>query len=478
MNIYPARYSGSLKRNYLIIALLVSFVPVWAQRTDSVSFYPAAVRRPAPEDSLMKRPPRPLWRPAAEMLLTQAIPFTFNYFTTDPNISRISFKTIGNNLNVKNWEFDDDKFLTNQFAHPYHGNLYFNAFRSNGYSFWQSVPGTLAGCMVWEIAGEINPVSYNDIINTSFGGIALGEMTYRVAGLIINQKRSGRGRVIREILATAINPVNGFNRLADGEWKRVSATDPDDSLHLDITIDGGARWVSKTANQLFSSSRTEPFASVRMRYGNPFRNYKRPFDNFYILLEVGNADSGKLSALWVQGSLWGKITGGGDKSLKALRLTMNYDFYKNSAFEYGGQSLLLTWMAHFTPGKNWTINTELGGGAILMSASFDKHRVYREARNYTYGSGLAIYTAGEVVFKDRLSYLILFRSGWTGTISGSSSSKALHLISAELRYRFFRNFSLSATWGNFRLVGFYPGYDTSDDVYPFLRCAAAYRLLL
>ncbi len=417
-----------------------------------------------------------LWRPAGEILLVQAIPFTFNYFETDPNISKISFKTIGDNFNLKNWEFDNDKFLTNQFAHPYHGNLYYNAFRSNGYTFWQSVPGAVAGSLVWELAGEINPASYNDMVNTSLGGIALGEMTYRVAGLIINRKRSGRKRILQELMATVVNPVNGFNRLVDGQWNKVNTTDPEDSLDVSLTADAGIRLVSKTANQLFSSNRAEFYGSLKMRYGNPFKDYQRPFDNFFILMEVGNADSAKLNSLWVQGSLWGKVTGTGDKSMKVLRLTMNYDFYKNTSFEYGGQSLLLTWLAHFRPGKNWVINTELGGGAVLLSASLDKHRVYKEARNYTYGSGLAIFTAAEIIFRNRLFYSVNFRSGWTGTISGSSSSKALHLVTSELKYRVFDNFTLSGSWGNFRLVGFYPSYETSDDTYPFLRFSAGYKI--
>lgn len=458
-------------------AFLFFCVTVCRAQTDD-TLQPVAGSSIAFDIDVAGRKRAPLWRPAGEILLVQSVPFVFNAIFSKPNISKIGFSTIGANLNLKNWEFDNDKFLTNQFAHPYHGNLYFNSFRSNGYSFWQSAPAAVAGSLVWEIAGEINPASYNDMVNTSLGGIVLGEMTYRVAGLIINKRRSGRRRKMQEIMATLVNPVNGFNRLVDKKWGEVSFTDPEDSLMVHLTVDAGARIVSKTAGQVFQQSRTELFGSVKMRYGDPFQNYKKPFDNFYIQVEVGNADSALLNTLWVQGSIWSKIVGGGDKSLKILRLTMNYDFYKNTAFEYGGQSLLLTWMARFNPGKHWTINTELGGGAIILAASVDKHRVYPEARNYTYGSGLAIYTIGEVLYRNKLSYLFNFRSGWTGTIDGSSSSKALHLVTSELKYRFYKNFTVSGSWGNFELVGFYPGYETKNDVYPFLRFSAGYKVVL
>jgi hypothetical protein len=470
-----------MKLYFTMLLLLFCTAVCRAQHADSMGDNP-----PKFADSLMvakdepvlpKVRPAPLWRPAAEVLLCQAVPFTFNYIFTEPNISKISFKSIGDNMNFKNWEFDDDKFLTNQFAHPYHGNLYYNAFRSNGYTFWQSVPATFVGSLVWEVAGEINPASYNDMVNTTFGGIALGEMTYRLAGLIINKRKSGRKRRMQELLATVVNPVNGFNRLVDRKWNEVAATDPEDSLFVDLSVDVGARFVNKYANQLFPGARTEVFGSIKMKYGNPFKNYKLPFDNFYILMELGNADSAKLNSLWGQGSLWGKIVGGGEHSLKMLRLTMNYDFHKNTAFEYGGQSLLLTWLAHFNLGKNFTINTELGGGVILLSASLDKHRVYKEARNYTYGSGLALYSTGEVIYKDRLSYRLNFRSGWTGTISGSSSNKFLHLAFTEIKYRIYKHLTVSGSWGNFQLVGYYPGYDSTDDVYPFLRCTLGYKII-
>jgi hypothetical protein len=464
---------------FFTFSLLFLYTINNAQQRDSTSFSAVSTDTSVHFKAGIYREKRaPLWRPVCEVLTAQLIPFTFNNFSTKPNISKISFHSIRENLNFKNWEFDDDKFLTNQFAHPYHGNLYFNAFRSNGYSFWQSVPGTIAGSLVWEVAGETNHASYNDMVNTSLGGIALGEMTYRMAGLIINRKRHGRTRITQELLATLINPMNGFNRLVDKKWQEVSPTDPEDSLAVDLTVDAGTRIVNKHPNQLFKNSRTEFFGSAKLNYGNPFKDYKLPFDNFRVLIEVGNADSSKLNSLWVQGSLWGKIVGGGDKSLKMLRLTMNYDFYKNTAFEYGGQSLLLTWLAHFHPGSDWIINTELGGGAVILAASLDKHRVYKEARNYTYGSGFAIYTTGEIVYRNKLTYLFNFRSSWTGTINGSSSSKALHLVTSELKYRVFKNFTVSGSWGNYELVGFYPGYTSTDDVYPFLRFSAGYKLTL
>jgi hypothetical protein len=52
------------------------------------------------------------------------------------------------------WEWDEDAFPTNMFAHPYHGGLYFNAARSNGLDYFRAVPVAFFGSWTWENFGE------------------------------------------------------------------------------------------------------------------------------------------------------------------------------------------------------------------------------------------------------------------------------------------------------------------------------------
>ena len=70
------------------------------------------------------------------------------------------------------WEWDEDAFPTNMFAHPYHGGLYFNAGRSNGLGYFESVPIAFMGSWTWEYLGETYRPSLNDWFMTSFGGIS------------------------------------------------------------------------------------------------------------------------------------------------------------------------------------------------------------------------------------------------------------------------------------------------------------------
>ncbi|MBP1683373.1 MAG: hypothetical protein H6Q27_937, partial [Ignavibacteriaceae bacterium] len=87
-----------------------------------------------------------------EVAILEFIPWALaKWFRTweDPadNWANVSSKTWWSNLQ-NGFEYDGDNFLTNNFSHPYHGALFFNAGRTNGYDFWESSAFSLAGSAV------------------------------------------------------------------------------------------------------------------------------------------------------------------------------------------------------------------------------------------------------------------------------------------------------------------------------------------
>lgn len=113
--------------------------------------------------------------------------------------------------------WDNDYFSTNQFAHPYHGNLYFNTARNNGLGFFASYPYALGGSLMWEFWGETDPPAINDVLSTSIGGAAIGEVMYRTSSLILNDSQRGMNRFLREFAAGVVNPIRAFNRIIHGD---------------------------------------------------------------------------------------------------------------------------------------------------------------------------------------------------------------------------------------------------------------------
>jgi len=114
---------------------LLSQGPVWAHplanlsQTDSILPPPYAGKQDLP--CTQCNPPKRFWAGLGELMLVQAIPWGFTYFVRDGEWSRISPDTWITNLKFA-WQWDNNKFANNQFAHPYHGSLYFNAGRTNG----------------------------------------------------------------------------------------------------------------------------------------------------------------------------------------------------------------------------------------------------------------------------------------------------------------------------------------------------------
>src|SRR5690606_7845997 len=101
------------------------------------------------------------WRAGSEWLIANIILATFNRYITKDPYSYISFKNFINHQRLSAWDWDDNQFTTNHLDHPYHGQLYFNAFRSNGYNFYESSIATLAGSYLWETGGETQAPSIN-----------------------------------------------------------------------------------------------------------------------------------------------------------------------------------------------------------------------------------------------------------------------------------------------------------------------------
>ena len=91
------------------------------------------------------------WLASAEMLSLEIIPYTQNRYLNHEDYALISWTSIRDNLQ-SGFEFDRDKVTTNQLGHTVSGALFFNAPRTNGYTFWESAPFVLAGSVVWEMA--------------------------------------------------------------------------------------------------------------------------------------------------------------------------------------------------------------------------------------------------------------------------------------------------------------------------------------
>jgi len=337
------------------------------------------------------------WRAAVEVTGLNAMIWFYDRYIreggTNPGF-RIGFNSWAENLK-NGMEWDDNSFSTNQFAHPYHGNLYFNAARSNGYSFWESAPFVFAGSLQWEYFGEVHHASMNDWIATSVGGIAIGEMLHRMALTVRDNTARGSSRNWKELGGFALDPVGGLNRIIDGDWSRVHANPV--GRHPNSyrsKMDLGFR---KTADDHLwaNNDTTGLYMEFNFDYGDPFYgDMESPFDHFDLDLQLNFKDASLIGRAQLNGLLGGTFLEESPKVSHIVGGFHHFDFVNNSKFKFGAQSLGAGLLSKYETSHGLEIRTEVHVNAIILGASLSDYETFT-GREYDYGPGASAEFAAE-----------------------------------------------------------------------------------
>ena len=322
---------------------------------------------------------------------------------------RVSWKSIEENLKA-GFEWDDNQFATNHFNHPFAGSLYYTSPRANGFDFWQSVPWAFAGSWHWEYMCEANHGAINDWINTSVGGIALGEALFRLSSMILDNTVRGNGRAWRELGAFVITPTRGFNRMLTGEAFQVHQNPPDRYPEYGgMRLDLGLRVLGDERVWRASSSKT--FLRFSANYGDPFREpMEHPFDhfnfNFHVNFDNSPHSIGQINGV---GYLHGGEVSRSEHAQHILAAYQHYDYVDNEAFTFGGQSVGASFLSRFLTERGFETRTEFHANVVILGASKSDYFSI-SGREYDYGSGLG-YKFNASFGREGRSFLSLGHSG-------------------------------------------------------------------
>jgi hypothetical protein len=299
--------------------------------------------------------------------------------------ARSGTRAWGRNLRL-GWEWDEDAFTTNMFAHPYHGGLYFNAGRANGLSYFESVPLAFFGSWTWENFGETYRPSLNDWFMTSFGGITLGEMFHRIGATIRDNRARGRSRTMRELAALPLDPIGSLNRLVHGQWKSVGPNPPEhDPGPYVLRIGGGVRFAKALVAD--SGALSMGALQVDLLYGDQVaQDYRSPFDVFGVRLIL--SAKGGFNVLRASGRLYANSLNDPAKGARhVLAVNQRFDFIKNRAQSIGGQSIEIGINSRWPIGsRGYGIRTALFVDGIALAA-IDAPGTGLGDRNYDFGPG-------------------------------------------------------------------------------------------
>lgn len=247
------------------------------------------------------------WKAALEAFAINVGVQCFDQFVMNEEFAKISFHSIKHNIET-GFVWDNDQFSTNLFAHPYHGGLYFNAARSYGMNFWESVPYSFCGSLMWETTCEIEPPAINDLMATTFGGIAIGEVTHRVSNLVFDDRLSGFPRFMREFLGTLICPIKGLNRILSGDAWRVRGRyyKYHDYQRSPVSFSASAGYRYLADNNTLFRGEGNPYVRFNLVYGDPFDGETtKPYDYFTLDATFGlSSNQPLITGLHLLGRLW------------------------------------------------------------------------------------------------------------------------------------------------------------------------------
>lgn len=394
-----------MKKTYLIFIFTIIGVNLYGQDTHH-------------EDTIATKDTSTYYTPDKNPLRAATIGFgvnmgiwTFNRYIMHEDFAYISLNSIKRNLKTYP-VWDSDKFSTNLIGHPYHGSLYFNAARANGYSFYGSLPFTLGGSLMWEFAMENEPPSRNDLIATTFGGMALGEITFRLSDLVLDNRTTGRERFMREMFAGLLAPTRLVNRLATGKAWQSEATRGNHLPHYPMhgSVAMGVRHITDHDN----TQKYGVGAKASVDYGEVFDyEIEKPFEWFQAKAQLDFvASKFSLTQINIVGALrtyelynknnW-QLFGGffqhfnyfNSKVIKSDNTEFR-PYYISEAASLGSGVLIEREGDRFSLEGKYFVN------AIALGASISDHFKIDE-RDYNMGSGFSLKAQTQISFNKRLN---------------------------------------------------------------------------
>jgi len=396
------------------------------------------------EDSLIVSPPPKRWDIAVlECAALHFIPWFVGHYIQDGYWTQISVNSMDINLR-HGFEWDPNMFVNNFLNHPYHGNAYFNAARTNGMNFWESVPYAFTSSLTWEMFMESEFPSASDLIMTTVAGAALGEELYRFSEQLLDDRARGWPRFWREFGGLAVNPVGGFNRLVRGDmFRRQEAVN-----HIRNPMNGYIALGTRTSvqGQNVDKQKVRAAFAWNLGYGDPYssRAYHKPYDFFTFRGWVSVGSEKAHLTLLQQGVIAGMNfkTGGAGRYSHLFGLFQHYDYVNVELFNYGGISLSPGLVSSWPLGKGWALRTQVHPGLLVLGGSNNEYFTNTQGRNYNYTTGFKG-KASLVVLSPRYGELLgEYMYFWMDSVEGIEGTDSIHQLVVDYNKRLYRDLGL------------------------------------
>ncbi len=365
----------------------------------------------------------PALQALVEDLGINALVLGWDHYVQDRVWTNITSDVLHQNL-TGGWVWDNDSFSGNQFSHPYHGSMFYNAAREHGLSYGVSMLYPLLGSGTWELFCETNRPAINDFLSTGIGGACIGEVTHRTADIFFDNSERGSRRVFREIIGSFLNPVRGLHRIISGEMFRVTPhnrgkKELPEAYSFQVGV--GNRFIRDIGSyhpalgERYSES--VPYLDFRFNYGNHFNNLNegkatRAFDYFtiYALVNMSgdNPTVGELDIKGRIGSIQHQLPHRWKLDIGFYQNIKYIDHYSANGCQTAGNQAIISEAASFgagfyaeRQGKKVSLLHDFMLSAVPLGGSTAD---YYPMRRYNFGTGFSLRYGFNFIFNHRLSF--------------------------------------------------------------------------
>jgi Domain of unknown function (DUF3943) len=417
-------------------------------RADSAAFGRAPL---GPANSTRQGRNRSFIIPALEVIGFNAALNLVDRLVLDTNY-QTNLTSIKKNLR-RSWVIDSDPFKINQFLHPYQGAIYNASARSAGLGYWPSLGYSMAGSIMWEIAGERSPPSRNDFIASGIAGSFFGEMLFRMANLVLERAPDGHPRFQRQLAAAVISPAVGFNRLVFGQ-RFDTVYSSRDAVYYRRWQFGASATALNVLGLATEVTKNEAIIDLSVDYGLPGKTgytYSRPFD--YFAAQATGSSANGFENIMTRGLIAGRAYGTGHSYRGVWGLYGSYDYIAPQLFRVSTTALSLG-----TTGQRWLGKSVALQGTALLGAGFAAvGTIHGGERDWRYGLAPQALLASRVILGDRVSVDLTGREYFVSAVGNAQGHDNIIRADALATYRLHGQNAIAIKYLFNRRDAFYSG---------------------